>query len=70
MRLSTFNGTAAIWNPVIKSIPQHFVHALKVFVNNTNLTFLTFLYKISIELSLKTKVAPVGLKLTTLTITG
>ena len=30
---------------------------LEVFVNNTNLTFLAFLYKISIEVSLKNKVA-------------
>ena len=41
-------------------------HIIEVFVNNTNLTFLTFVYKISIELSLKIiKLPPVGLELTT-----
>ena len=39
---------------------------IEVFINNTNLTFL---YKISIEVK-KTKVPPVGLELTTLTISG
>ena len=47
-----------------------FIKALEVFVNNTNLTFLSFLYKISIEVSQKIKLPPVGLELTTLTITG
>ena len=41
---------------------------IEVFVNNTNLTFLTFLYKISIELSLKK--IKLLLEFTTLTITG
>ena len=37
-----------------------FSKSFEVFVNNTNLTFLSFLYKISIELSLKNKVASSG----------
>ena len=37
------------------------VYAFEVFVNNTNLTFLSFLYKISIKMSLKNKVASSGI---------
>ena len=36
------------------------VLSLEVFVNYTNLTFLSFLYKIIIEMSLKNKVASSG----------
>ena len=35
------------------------------FVNDTNLTFLTFLYKISIDVFKKIKLPPVGIELTT-----
>ena len=35
-------------------------HLFEVFVNNTNLTFLSFLYKINIEVSKKIKLPPVG----------
>ena len=42
----------------------------EVFVNNINLTFLSVLYKISMEVSQKIKLPPVGIELTTLTITG
>ena len=45
-------------------------HLFEVFVNNTNLTSLTFLYKISIEVLKNMKLPPVGLELSTLTITG
>ena len=34
--------------------------SFEVFVNNTNVTFLSFLYKISIEVSIKIKVASRG----------
>ena len=37
------------------------LHIIDVFVNNTNLTFLSFLYKISIGVSLKNKVASSGI---------
>ena len=52
------------------TLPKGIVFTLEVFVNNTNLTFLSFLYKISIKVSEKNKVPPVGFELTTLTITG
>ena len=46
-------------------------HLFEVFVNNTNLTSLTFLYKISNwGILKKIKLPPVGLQLSTLTITG
>ena len=37
-----------------------FSKSFEVFVNDTNLTFLSFLYKINIEVSLKNKVASSG----------
>ena len=36
------------------------IQSFKVFVNNTNLTFLSFLYKINIKMSYKNKVASSG----------
>ena len=37
------------------------VRSIEVFVNNTNLTFLAFLYKICIQVTLKNKVASSGI---------
>ena len=44
--------------------------ALEIFLNNTNLTFLAFLYKIvqGVSKSAKIKLPPVGIELTTPTI--
>ena len=54
-------------HPLIHLFPHSIVHTFEVFVNNTNLTFL---YKITIEVSQKIKLPTVRLELTTLTITG
>ena len=44
-------GIDIVWYWILKKILIYFSTTVKVFVNNTNLTFLSFLYKISIKVS-------------------
>ena len=50
-----------VTHSIFRSRPRLWSGTIEVFVNNTNLTFLAFLYKISIEVSLKNKVASSGI---------
>ena len=68
MAHATFHRRSGVWevavlfNNQICTKREH--KTVKIFANNTNLTFLSFLYKINIEVSYK-KLPPVGIELTT-----
>ena len=55
--ISAISFSENFWTDTACSVEVIF----EVFVNNTNLTFLSFLYKISIEVSYKNKVTSSGI---------